>query len=57
MPEFNRNDTRALHHLKQRAERLRDQANNELDERRRQQMRNLAADLERQAREASRPRG
>jgi predicted nucleic acid-binding protein len=57
MPEFNRNDTRTPHHLKQRAERLRDQANNELDERRRQQMRNLAAHLERQAREASRPRG
>ena len=54
--QFNRQDTRTHWHLKERANKLRDQANNELDPRRREQLRGLAADLERQAREAMRPR-
>lgn len=55
--QFNRMDTRTPRHLRERADKLRDEANRELDDRRRQQLRNLAADLDRQAQQASRPRG
>ena len=54
MPRFNQADTRTPRHLRDRAERLRDEANGELDETRRKQKRSLADDLERQARDAER---
>lgn len=57
MPRFNQADTRTPRHLRDRAERLRDEANGELDETRRKQKRSLADDLEQQARDAERLKG
>lgn len=52
--KFNSGDTRTPGHLRERARRLRDQANGELDEKRRQQLRLLASDLDQQARDGER---
>jgi hypothetical protein len=55
--KLNRNDTRTPDHYRERARRLRDQANSELDEKRREQLRRLAQDQENLARDAERLKG
>jgi hypothetical protein len=57
MAEFNRGDTHNPHNYRQRAQRLRDEATNELDPEKRHRLLMLAADLDQQARQMSRPRG
>ena len=57
MPQFNRRDTRTAGHYRERAQRLRDQADSELDETKRDRLRRLAQDQERQARDAERLKG
>ena len=56
MPRFNTADTRTPAHYRERAKRLRDEADAELDSRRREQLRRLADDQDEQAREAGRLR-
>lgn len=57
MPRFNVGDTRTAQHYRDRAARLRDEADRELDDKRREQLRRIARDQEQQARNAERIRG
>ena len=53
---FNQSDTNTPRHLQERAQRLRDDANSDLDPVRRRQKQQLADEIEQQAKDASKLR-